>query len=180
MKRSYSIIKKYLSKFLKLNTDIKIIDKYDYYIIYFLDKKFFNDNIDIIDEIYNESNDKYKKQLLYLPKDILYGCFYDFYIDNKDFENDLNNALCKDLTDKFIRKYNKVQIDNKIELLPTINSHESVDNNSYNYTLKICNTFIYNRFNINGVSKKYKKEKNNCNRRFKWKSNSSLKNLVFL
>lgn len=96
--KSKLIIKEYFNEFSRLTTNIKVVDKHDYCMIYFLDKIFFDKNIDAIDEIYNKLNDKFKK---YLHKDIMYGYFYDFHIDENDFNNDIKNGLCKDLEFKF-------------------------------------------------------------------------------
>lgn len=96
--KSKLIIKEYFNEFNRLTNNIRIIDKGDYYMIYFLDKIFFDKNIDAIDEIYNKLNERFKK---YLHKDVMYGYFYDFYIDENDFNSDIKNGLCKELTFKF-------------------------------------------------------------------------------
>lgn len=104
MPKSYKIklLKKYFKEFYKLKTAIKLIDKYDYYIIYFLDKDFFDKNLNKIENLFNKLDKKYRKELSIISKSIEYGYFYNFYKDDNDFNNDVKNGLCKDLTLKFI------------------------------------------------------------------------------
>ena len=157
----FNILNQYFLKFIKFNTSIKIVDKKDYYIIYFLDKDFFYNNLDEIDSIFNNLNNIYADKLFSISKDIVYGYLYNFYKNYTDFENDVKNGLCLDLTNKFIMKFNKDKINDTVELSHIINNDKIVNDNLYNYTLKISDNFINNDFCIEIISKKYKSDKDN-------------------
>lgn len=157
----FNILNQYFLEFIKFNTSIKIVDKKDYYIIYFLDKEFFYNNLNRIDTVFNNLNNIYGDKLFSISKDIVYGYMYNFYINYADFENDVKNGLCLDLTNKFIMKFNKPKVDYTIELSSIINNDEIVNDNLYNYTLKINDNFIDDNFCIKVISKKYKSEKDN-------------------
>ena len=157
----FNILNKYFIKFIELDTPIKIVDKKDYYIIYFLDKNFFDRNLNKIDDTFNKINNLYNKKLFSISKDIVYGYLYNFYKNYTDFENDVKNGLCLDLTNKFIMKFNKDKINDTVELSHIINNDKIVNDNLYNYTLKISDNFINNDFCIEIISKKYKSDKDN-------------------
>ena len=142
--KSKFIIKEYFNEFSKLtnNNNIKIVDKHDYYMIYFLDKIFFDENIDAIDKIYNKLSEKFKK---YLYKDIMYGYFYDFYVDKDDFNNDIKNGLCEDLTFKFIDKYYNSVFKNILNLEYKLFYKSLKEDTSFNEVIKIS----ANEVNIN-------------------------------
>ena len=115
MQKLYKIklLKRYFKAFYKLTTAIKLIDKHDYYIIYFLDKDFFDKNLDKIENLFNKLDKKYKKELYTINKSIEYGYFYNFYKDKNDFNNDIKNGLCRDLTFKVINnKFNNLLLKN--------------------------------------------------------------------
>lgn len=65
---------------LRKYSDLTIIEKHDFYIIYFYDKRLYYKRLEKIDKTFNKLVDKYQK---YLKKDILYGCFHEYY-DNED------------------------------------------------------------------------------------------------
>lgn len=109
LNKSLTILNKYVKEFLKLNTEIKIIEKRNFYILYFLDKSFYFDNLDKIDYIFNSLKQKYVTKL---NKNILYGYIYDYYINYQDFEDEVKNGLCKDLTYQFFKPYKKLYYTN--------------------------------------------------------------------
>lgn len=134
LNKSLTILNKYVKEFLKLKTDIKIIEKRNFYVLYFLDKSFYLNNLDKIDYIFNSLK---QENATKLNKNILYGYIYDYYMDYQDFEDELKNGLCKDLTYRFFKPYKKLYYNNI--------------NNSFNFKKKsIVNSDIkkYEFYNI--------------------------------
>lgn len=138
-----SILKKYFNCFFKLNSNIKLIEQNDYYIIYFMDESFFNKNKDIIESLFKYLDNKYKNILHFL--DLFIGCdyIYNFYINEEDLIEQEKNGLCNDLT---------------LKLFP-----------DYNYTVKTIVELLLTLFDFDILKKdidsicKYKKEENNLN-----------------
>ena len=139
--KSLIILNKYVKEFSKLNCKIKIVEKRNFYIIYFLDKSFYSSNLEKINHIFNSLKQKY---FIKLNKNILYGYIYDFYADYRDFEDDIENGLCKDLTHLFFKNYKKLYYDiNNISNLfnfKNINFFTNEDTkNSEFYNIKLNN-----------------------------------------
>ena len=142
LNRTLTILNKYVKEFLKLNSNIKIIENRNFYIIYFLDNDFYFKNLNKIDNIFNLLKQKY---LTKLNKNVLYGYIYDYYIDYQDFEDDIKNDLCKDLTYLFFKTYKKLQYDiNKVS--NSFNSENKIffNENIENYSIKFNNNLYSN------------------------------------
>ena len=79
-----SILKKYFNNFFKLNSNIKLIEQNDYYIIYFMDESFLNKNKANIENRFKYLDNKYKNILSFLDLFIGYDYIYNFYVNEKD------------------------------------------------------------------------------------------------
>lgn len=101
-----SILKKYFNNFFKLNNNIKLIDQNDYYVIYFMDESFLNENRDNIESLFKYLDNKYKNILSFLDIFIGYDYIYNFYVNEKDLIEQEENGLCNDLTSKLLQNYN--------------------------------------------------------------------------
>ncbi|MEI0510247.1 hypothetical protein [Brachyspira intermedia] len=150
LNRTLLILNKYVKEFLKLNSNIKIIENRNFYIIYFLDKDFYFGNLNKIDDIFNFLKQKY---LTKLNKNVLYGYIYDYYIDYQDFEDDIKNGLCKDLTYIFFKHREKLYYE-----VNDISSIFYLENDSFSMNKDINNSEYYIETKSNNVHIEFDKK----------------------
>ena len=150
LNRTLLILNKYVKEFLKLNSNIKIIENRNFYIIYFLDKDFYFGNLNKIDDIFNFLKQKY---LTKLNKNVLYGYIYDYYIDYQDFEDDIKNGLCKDLIYIFFKHREKLYYE-----VNDISSIFYLENDSFSMNKDINNSEYYIETKSNNVHIEFDKK----------------------
>ena len=150
LNRTLLILNKYVKEFLKLNSNIKIIENRNFYIIYFLDKDFYFGNLNKIDDIFNFLKQKY---LTKLNKNVLYVYIYDYYIDYQDFEDDIKNGLCKDLTYIFFKHREKLYYE-----VNDISSIFYLENDSFSMNKDINNSEYYIETKSNNVHIEFDKK----------------------
>lgn len=159
-----SILKKYFNSFFNIDSNIKLIKQDNYYIIYFMNKASMDNKINIIEDLFETLDNRYKNILSYLDLFIGYDYIYNFYVNGKDLIEQEENGLCNDLTLKLLQNYNSkiliaeyskilsVLLDLSIETIKEFHHSIIYDKKNINKSISNCNIKIENKKEYNNLN----------------------------
>ncbi|KLI13516.1 hypothetical protein [Brachyspira hyodysenteriae] len=157
-----SILKKYFNSFFDMDSNIKLIKQDNYYIIYFMNKASMDNKINIIEDLFERLDNRYKNILSYLDLFIGYDYIYNFYVNEEDLIEQEKNGLCNDLTFKLLQDYSAIEktkskilsilLDCYLETVKEFRRRIIYDKKNMNISISDCNIKVENKKEYDNIN----------------------------